>query len=596
MTSLNFKIENDTVVIYDENTSRHELTLDPFNKYNNFEVLASGANGTAIKARHKILGRFDIIKIYHKTNNHKAMLEAVKNSTSNLSGIIATVNDAGIYSGSPGFHYSIMHSIEPAITLENYAKYKEFILNFNDEYLKKATPSSSENSSPELDIKGFSEFYNLNIRPKKVRKIIDKNKINEHFDQNTGSISEPINLSLKDIGYIEYDKLGLFPKSYSSINTHSSKYTLLESAIKIAFATYSALSKIHDHQIIHGDFHEGNILLKNSTWHNNDIKMSIIIDESNNLPEFDLDSESNQFQAKIIDLGTSLAEGTNKIVSLQREIFHSLRTFDIIFEGIIPKLSDCFSLHTLQPFSFDSAILYPKNYLIKFNKWHKLPDEVAVCINYQKLTSDLIKLCEFLCLLGGIGYYKVQIDAHNIAQFNEIFSKTTYINWPIVFFKLSNVPQNNLFIDDFSNLFSNLLVAQNGVSVDDRMCEVEYLCFDLDHHGQFNTEIKHNSLRLPTPRGMEKGYCTNQVTLLPHNYRISRIKHPRQHKEKTFNLDISFINKFWVSFFNGLLHADPSAYKTQEDVLCMKNNKIGSKNSTAHAEKIFTFFDDTIYK
>lgn len=130
---------------------REQLVLEegtyPFDKLEFMTQIGEGANGKAYKVFHKILQIEQVIKI-SKSDYQKALLEAIKNSSTELSDVIAVVSDAGILSYPENTSYSVMSIVNNSISLKEWIDCRDKLLEFCADYLRESPfKSSSEYSS-----------------------------------------------------------------------------------------------------------------------------------------------------------------------------------------------------------------------------------------------------------------------------------------------------------------------------------------------------------------------------------------------------------------------------------------------------------------
>lgn len=130
---------------------RDQLVLEegtyPFDKLEFMTQIGEGANGKAYKVFHKILQIEQVIKI-SKSDYQKALLEAIKNSSTELSDVIAVVSDAGILSYPKNTSYSVMSIVNNSISLKEWIDCRDKLLEFCADYLRESPfKSSSEYSS-----------------------------------------------------------------------------------------------------------------------------------------------------------------------------------------------------------------------------------------------------------------------------------------------------------------------------------------------------------------------------------------------------------------------------------------------------------------
>lgn len=119
----------------------------PFDKLEFMTQIGEGANGKAYKVFHKILQIEQVIKI-SKSDYQKALLEAIKNSSTELSDVIAVVSDAGILSYPKNTSYSVMSIVNNSISLKEWIDCRDKLLEFCADYLRESPfKSSSEYSS-----------------------------------------------------------------------------------------------------------------------------------------------------------------------------------------------------------------------------------------------------------------------------------------------------------------------------------------------------------------------------------------------------------------------------------------------------------------
>ena len=119
----------------------------PFGKLEFMKQIGEGANGRAYKVFHKILQMEQVIKI-SKSDYQKALLEAIKNSSTELSDVIAVVSDAGILSYPENTSYSVMSIVNNSISLKEWIDCRDKLLEFCGDYLRESPfKSSSEYSS-----------------------------------------------------------------------------------------------------------------------------------------------------------------------------------------------------------------------------------------------------------------------------------------------------------------------------------------------------------------------------------------------------------------------------------------------------------------
>lgn len=134
---------------------RNQLVLEeesyPFDKLEFMTQIGEGANGKAYKVFHKILQIEQVIKI-SKSDYQKALLEAIKNSSTELSDVIAVVSDAGILSYPENTSYSVMSIVNNSISLKEWIDCRDKLLEFCEDYLR------------ESFFKSFTEYSSLIIQ------------------------------------------------------------------------------------------------------------------------------------------------------------------------------------------------------------------------------------------------------------------------------------------------------------------------------------------------------------------------------------------------------------------------------------------------
>lgn len=106
----------------------------PFGKLEFMKQIGEGANGRAYKVFHKILQMEQVIKI-SKSDYQKALLEAIKNSSTELSDVIAVVSDAGILCHPENTSYSVMSIVNNSISLKEWIDCRDNLLKFCEDYL-----------------------------------------------------------------------------------------------------------------------------------------------------------------------------------------------------------------------------------------------------------------------------------------------------------------------------------------------------------------------------------------------------------------------------------------------------------------------------
>lgn len=109
----------------------------PFGKLEFMKQIGEGANGRAYKVFHKILQMEQVIKI-SKSDYQKALLEAIKNSSTELSDVIAVVSDAGILCHPENTSYSVMSIVNNSISLKEWIDCRDNLLKFCEDYLRES--------------------------------------------------------------------------------------------------------------------------------------------------------------------------------------------------------------------------------------------------------------------------------------------------------------------------------------------------------------------------------------------------------------------------------------------------------------------------
>ncbi|MEZ7743545.1 hypothetical protein O3800_00965 [Gemella sanguinis] len=128
----------------------------PFEKIEFLSEIGEGANGKAYKVRHKVLDIHQVVKV-SKSNYQKNIFESIKNSSSEVSEVIAVVSDAGIFDNPSETSYSIMSSINKSISLSDWILCRDNLLSLAKEKYKENPLKSYSYLS------GFIVQYSLSL-------------------------------------------------------------------------------------------------------------------------------------------------------------------------------------------------------------------------------------------------------------------------------------------------------------------------------------------------------------------------------------------------------------------------------------------------
>lgn len=107
----------------------------PFEKIEFLSEIGEGANGKVYKVRHKVLDIHQVVKV-SKSDYQKNIFESIKNTSSEVSEVIAVVSDAGIFDNPSETSYSIMSSINESISLSDWISCRDNLLKFTEEEYK----------------------------------------------------------------------------------------------------------------------------------------------------------------------------------------------------------------------------------------------------------------------------------------------------------------------------------------------------------------------------------------------------------------------------------------------------------------------------
>lgn len=131
------KTENLTIKnkkLYFNDSLVTEKSKYPFEKLEFIREIGEGANGKVYKVRHNVLKIYQVVKV-SKSNYHKNILESKKNTSAEVSEVIAVVSDAGIFDNPSETSYSIMSCINESISFSDWILCRDNLLRFaNKEY------------------------------------------------------------------------------------------------------------------------------------------------------------------------------------------------------------------------------------------------------------------------------------------------------------------------------------------------------------------------------------------------------------------------------------------------------------------------------
>ncbi|WP_216378365.1 hypothetical protein [Arcanobacterium phocae] len=183
----------------------------------------------------------------------------------------------------------------------------------------------------------------------------------------------------------------------------------LANSLDVAVGLLISIGVLHQHEIIHGDLHPGNILISGESVNtNNPADLRSILAPGNLEP----------VRARIIDLGTSEAEGTSREIGEVREVNAIITDVGNILKPITRflnvKLSDLLKI-CREDSSYQGLSVW------KFGDSPVLPQELA---------GDLLRLIGVLNLVLGYADNRedtadpLALDGHELKDFNTFMNES----------------------------------------------------------------------------------------------------------------------------------------------------------------------------
>ena len=126
----NLTIKNNKLYFNDSLVT--EKSKYPFEKLEFIREIGEGANGKVYKVRHKVLKIYQVVKV-SKSDYQKNILESIKNTSGEVSEVIAVVSDAGIFDNPSETSYSIMSCINESISFSDWILCRDNLLKFTQE-------------------------------------------------------------------------------------------------------------------------------------------------------------------------------------------------------------------------------------------------------------------------------------------------------------------------------------------------------------------------------------------------------------------------------------------------------------------------------
>lgn len=123
----NLTIKNNKLYFNDSLVT--EKSKYPFEKLEFIREIGEGANGKVYKVRHKVLKIYQVVKV-SKSDYQKNILESIKNTSAEVSEVIAVVSDAGIFDNPSKTSYSIMSCINESISFSDWILCRDNLLKF----------------------------------------------------------------------------------------------------------------------------------------------------------------------------------------------------------------------------------------------------------------------------------------------------------------------------------------------------------------------------------------------------------------------------------------------------------------------------------
>lgn len=257
--------------LYFEGKSVLEGGQYPFNKFVFIDKIGEGANGVTFKVFHKILQMDQVVKI-SRSNYQKNLLEAIKNSSTSISDVIAAVSDAGILGYPANTSYSVMPLINNSISFSDWISCRDKLLRFCNEYFEESSFKSNSQYSGQI----IQSSLNLSISLLSTYSKFIKNNI-IHGDLN------PNNILIKD-SVFNAEVLKSLEEYFKYQNGDRKSSFRFDCAVNRILATLQQLRR----------------------------KVSVGT------------ITSSFFEVKFIDLGTSQLETTNRDFGEQRDVYFIL--------------------------------------------------------------------------------------------------------------------------------------------------------------------------------------------------------------------------------------------------------------------------------
>lgn len=479
---------------------RDQLVLEersyPFDKLEFMTQIGEGANGKAYKVFHKILQIEQVIKI-SKSDYQKALLEAIKNSSTELSDVIAVVSDAGILSYPENTSYSVMSIVNNSISLKEWIDCRDKLLEFCEDYLR------------ESPFKSFSKYSSLIVQASLNLTVCLLNSYSKFVQSSTihGDLN-PHNILVRDsffsaelqrklVEYFEHTKeernslefvdppINSIINSLNSIRSKISPGTVRSSIYDVKFidlgtsqleTTTRELGEQRDvHFILDSTrkllkpYFTGTSLLKFINLENVNGELLFSFDD----PDFD-EMLSNAFEEKYgisnavhngrltedaIKQLEGMTEISNKIglppIGKCGFIFH---TGNKLFEYLVNELLSPYPIFVdneaydeADDFSWDIDPLY--EYLQKYNYQGNAPSSMVA--------GDILRLVALLVILLG---YIHQDNGVTKSETNVINELNSLISVPLIdeLIKVDNRNlDNSIFDAKFIETWEKLMVSQN---------------------------------------------------------------------------------------------------------------------------------------
>lgn len=461
---------------------RNQLVLEegtyPFDKLEFMTQIGEGANGKAYKVFHKILQIEQVIKI-SKSDYKKALLEAIKNSSTELSDVIAVVSDAGILSYPENTSYSVMSIVNDYISFKEWIDCRDKLLEFCEDY-RGESPFKSES---------FSKYSNLIVQASLNLIVCLLNSYSKFVQSSTihGDLN-PHNILVRDsffsaelqrrlVEYFEYTKeerkslvetdspISSIINSLNSIRSKISPGTVSSSIYDVKFidlgtsqleTTTRELGEQRDvHFILDSTrkllkpYFTGTSLLQFIDLENVDGELLFSFD----VPDFD-EKLSNDFEEKY-GISNAVHNGrltADEIKQLVVEI--SNKKGNKLFKYLVNESLSPYPIFVdNEAYDFSGDVDPIDEYLHKYNYQGKAPSSMVA--------GDILRLVALLVILLGhihrdLGVTKSETDV--IYELNSLISPPPIYEQAKV--DISNL-DNSIFDAKFIETWEKLMVSQN---------------------------------------------------------------------------------------------------------------------------------------